>query len=588
MWYMPIEKLTDLVIAQIAAGEVIETPVAAIKELVENSIDAGAKNIEIQLRDLGLTSLIVRDDGKGMDVQDLPLALESFATSKIHSSDDLYNIVSMGFRGEALSSIRSISRVTIESKLAGANRAWKITGEGQTISAPQPCALPSGTRVIVENLFFNVPIRKKFLHGDAQIKQSIMELIISYAISHYHLGFKCAIDEELLVNTPIAKSLSERLEQVYSRTFMNSMVPVYHEDIPDNKIKIHGYLSGSGFYHSRAVFIKFFVNNRPVVFAPLVRLLKKAYGELLPSGKFPSAFIFIDIDPNAIDVNVHPQKKEIRFKDETEISNAVFRALSRGIENRGSVDIGHKLRKISRNHPAATTSENPLYALPLELNHPLHVNDGGKIVFQEPQVLNSHRKNILRPEIIHSRLFNTFILASSGEGIFLMDQHTAHERIQYEKYLMKIRKNEISKQALLVPIVIDLSPSEKNLLENNFARISEFGFDLEDFGPAGIKINSVPAYLVKGEESDAIRILLTALSQDNKINAEILFDNMAKSLSCRSALKKGEQASLQDYSEILEKLYTCEQPLRCPHGRPTIIHISKNDILDLFNRPANQ
>jgi len=583
-----ILQLSELIIAQIAAGEVIESPVAVIKELVENSIDAGAKNIEVLLRDMGMTSLQVRDDGAGISLDDLPLALASFATSKISSSDDLFQIVSMGFRGEALSSIRSVAKVTIESRQAGADRSWKITGEGDLISKPEPCALPAGTRVLVENLFFNVPIRKKFLQSDAKIKQAIVELVTSYAVSYPEIGFKCAIEDDQVINLPPETGLSGRLDQVYQGSFMKSMNPVYYEDQSTYEMKIQGYISGSGSYHSRAVFVKFFVNRRPVIYPPLLRLLKKAYGELLPPGKFPAAFLFVEIDPAAIDVNVHPQKKEIRFKDEALVSEAVYTSILRGVENKGSVDVSFKLRQAVKKSSLSGGGDNVSYTPLLEFETPAYVSDVNKnISYGEPtRAAQTGERSIVLPEVIHSRLFDTFILASSREGIFLIDQHTAHERIQYEKYLEKIRRGEVGKQTLLAPVVVELSPAEKNLLQDNYNRIGKLGFDLEDFGPAGIKINSAPTYLFKGQESEGIRVLLNILSGDDKINQEILFDHMAKSLSCRSAIKKGEQASLEDYSEIIEKLYRCQQPLRCPHGRPTVIHLSKNDILGLFNRPT--
>ncbi|MDH4263735.1 MAG: DNA mismatch repair endonuclease MutL [Spirochaetia bacterium] len=588
---MAIHKLTDLIIAQIAAGEVIESPVAVVKELIENSIDAGSKKIEIYLRDMGMTSLQVRDDGKGIGHDDLPLALESFATSKINSSDDLFEINSMGFRGEALSSIRSVSKVTIESKLEGSDRAWKIYGEGDFISKPESCALPSGTRILVENLFFNVPIRKKFLHSDVKIKQSIIELLISYAISYPETGFVCTIDDDQVLNSPPSESLYERLEQIYSNSFMKSMTPFYFKDHEnDTNIKIEGYLSGSGFYHSRSIFIKFFVNRRPVIYLPLIKLLKKAYGELLPPGKFPAAFIFVEIDPSVIDVNVHPQKKEIRFKDDAHISDAVYKSILRGIENKGSVNISHKLRFGIKNITNRDSNLEKSYNQSLEFDTPIYVSEINKPVIEVPLQLKSeglkYKSKINQPEMIHSRLFDTFILASSREGVFLIDQHTAHERIQYEMYLKKIRQNEASKQTLLSSVVVELSPSEKILLNGNFKVINDFGFDIEDFGPAGIKITSVPSYLARGQESEGIRVLLNILSGDAGINQEIMFDHMAKSLSCRSAIKKGEQASLEDYSEIIGKLYECEHPFRCPHGRPTVIHLSKNDILGFFNRPT--
>jgi len=579
---MSIHKLTDLIIAQIAAGEVIESPSAVIKELLENSIDADSRKIEVNLVDMGMTSIQIRDDGKGIVPEDLPLALESFATSKIHSSDDLFRIASMGFRGEALSSIRSVSRITMESKVSELNHAWKIYGEGDFISQPQPCALPSGTRVVVENLFFNVPIRKKFIQNDIKLKQSIIELVISYAIAYPEIGWICSIDDEQLLNLPLASNLSQRLDQVYSGNFMKSMNPVYFEL---NGLKIQGYLSGSGVFHSRPVFIKFFVNQRPVTYAPLLKLLKRAYGELLPPGKYPAAFLFIDVDPADIDVNVHPQKKEIRFKDEALVDDVVYKSILKGIENRGSVDVSYKLRQTLKKDPLS--SNIPMYTQSLNFDTPLYASDVNQKINVASDTFhrNVNLEDRIQPELIHSRLFDTFILATSRSGVFLIDQHTAHERIQYEMYLEKIKNNEVIQQTLLMPVVMELSPSEKSILSGNSDRISKFGFDLEDFGPAGIKINSVPAYILKGEEGEAMRVLLNLLSSDDHTSQEVLFDHMAKALSCRTAIKKGEQASLLDYSEIIEKLYQCNQPLRCPHGRPTVIFLSKNDILGLFNRP---
>jgi DNA mismatch repair protein MutL len=574
---MSIHKLPDLIIVQIAAGEVIESPVAVVKELIENSIDAKANKIEITLEDNGLSTIQVRDNGTGIEPGELSLALESFATSKIKNSDDLFNIMSMGFRGEALSSIRSISQVTIESKTVNSEHAWQITGEGDNISEPEPSALPEGTRIIVKNLFYNVPIRKKFLAAENKISQDILEIVTSYAIAHPEITFICNMQEKQFLNFAAQNSISERLNQIYQPSFMTSMSALYYEE---PALKIQGYISGSGFFHSRPVFIKSFVNTRPIHYSPLHKIIKKAYGELLPPGKHAAAFLFFNIEPDLIDVNVHPQKKEIRFKNEQRINEVIFNAINRAIENKGTIDISHKL--INYRQPEAAIKKE-YNNLALDFQTPLLVREASL----ENVALDTKSENILfSPEIIHSRIFDTFILASSRDGVFLIDQHTAHERIQYEYYLAKLKNREVVNQSLLNPVSVNISPSEKKILLEGIRIANELGFEIEDFGPAGIKILSVPEYLAEGEEPEALRILINKISGGSELPDEIIFDSLAKSLSCRSAVKKGEQVSLKDYPEIIAKLYKCKNPLRCPHGRPTVIHFSKKDIFGFFNRPV--
>ncbi|MDH4199643.1 MAG: DNA mismatch repair endonuclease MutL [Spirochaetia bacterium] len=572
---MPIHKLPDLIIAQIAAGEVIESPAAVVKELIENSMDARADKIEIVVEDAGLASIQIRDNGTGILREELSLALESFATSKIQNSDDLFNISSMGFRGEALSSIRSVSHVTIESKTAESEYAWKITGEGNLVSKPEPSALPDGTRIIVKNLFYNVPVRKQFLAKEKKINHDILELVTSYATVRPEISFICSIDGKQLIHFPARNSVSERLTQIYENTFMKSMTPLYYKE---PSLNIQGYTSGSGFFHSRPVFIKFFVNQRPVHYAPLFKILKRAYGELLPPGKFAAAFLMLEIDPELIDVNVHPQKKEIRFKDEMHINEIIYNAINRALENRGTIDISRKFANLQKAQPDKV-GYTPSF---LDFSPPLLVKEDAPHI--EAGTPSSNIQFF--PEIIHSRIFDTFILASSRDGVFLIDQHTAHERIQYESYLEKLKNRKIVRQRLLNPASINVSPSEKKLLQDSMTILNGMGFEIEDFGPAGIKIFSVPEYLAEGEEQEALRTIINIISEQTELPGEVLFDSLAKSLACKSAVKKGDQISLKDYPEIIARLYKCKNPLRCPHGRPTVIHFSKKNIFEFFNRPA--
>lgn len=617
-----IHKLSDTLISQIAAGEVIISPVEAIKELLENSLDAQAQRIEIFVTQGGLANIQVRDDGDGIEPQDLPLALASFATSKIDTVDDLFNIYTMGFRGEALSSIRSVSSIQIESRRRGAEGAWKISGEGETISEPQASPLPAGTRIVVDNLFFNVPIRKKFLKKENSLNKEISDLVVDYALAHPNIAFNLHIDSKSRLDLAPAKNLTQRIEHLFGYDFAEKLIPAYAEK---DDTQLEGYISNFHSHHSRSNFIRLFINSRPVNYRPLLSILRSAYGELLPPGKFPAALLFLNLPPDLIDVNVHPQKKEVRFRDSSAIDAFLRSSLLKTIEGGGAIqarklanlkgpkrrpwehhpnDLAPPQTSDPENRQGETTGQGFTSTPPKNSAPPQEQN----LDFQPPLVLReafelygrgSQSEEPLsgeKPRFIHTTLFDTIIVATSQDGLYLIDQHTAHERIQYERFLQKLATPKAAaatleedtgrapSQSLVDPIPIQLTPGDRLLLESHAWELRQVGFALEDLGPAGAALGEIPAYLKAREAEGALHSALAFFDKNPEGDLPALFDHIAKSLACRSAVKKGESLPQASHAELIERLYQCKNPARCPHGRPTVVRLDQSEIFSLFKR----
>jgi len=586
-----IKELSELIVSQIAAGEVIESPVAVVKELLENSLDAEPEKIEIFIQNNGLDSIQIRDDGSGIDKNDLPLALKSFATSKIKSIEDIHQIITMGFRGEALSSIRSVSKITIDSRVASSPNGWKISAEADTIYAVSPSAIPKGTRVVVEELFFNVPVRKKFISAEKRLKKEYIDLVTTYAIAHENKSFSLFLEGDNKIQVPKSKNLKERMEKIYTAEFSEKLIPLYNNK---KGITVEGFISGINSYHSTSGFIKFYVNKRPVEYKGAIALLRRAYGELLPSGSFPAAFLFFEIDPDLIDVNIHPQKKEIRFDEEIEFEKFLITTLSNTLSRSGAIPYSHIKNRPS---PEVVNRNNNTLAEP-SLQYAIELSAfEKKASLSETEHFSEHsdaatpvnkESRDFKPQKILGKILDTYIVASSEKGIFLVDQHTAHERIRYEEILEKLKNKIAVSQKLLHPLAVQFSPGEKEALKNYQSEIESIGFFLEDLGPAGICITDIPEYVKNNMEEKALRLLLTLLENNsknhNKVSSAELFDQMAKSMACRGAVKKGEEISLASMEELLKELVKCKEPSRCPHGRPVIVFINKDEIDMMFKR----
>ncbi|MCS6984032.1 MAG: DNA mismatch repair endonuclease MutL [Leptospiraceae bacterium] len=569
-----IHKLSPLLISQIAAGEVIEGPAEVVKELVENSLDAGASKIEIFCDEAGLKSIQVRDNGEGILKEDLPLALESFATSKLTSFSDMLCLPSFGFRGEALAAIRSVAKITIESRHREENRAWFIEAEQEEISSIKPSSLPCGTRVVVEGLFAKLPVRRQFLKKERFLKRDILDTVINLSLAHPNVHFELYLDKEQSLFLPPAASLTERLRALYGASIEEKIQPVYHKK---DGYEVEGYISQYHFYRNSPADIRFFVKKRPIRYRRLLPLLRQIYGELLPSGRFPFCILFLSAEEGEVDFNVHPQKKEVRFRNEEAMLQFLADALKEVVEQRGPYELKQLTPKENLSfYVGASQTFDFLPQFTLE-EPPLNEEESPD---EKPLVT----KKLIVPQKIHAQLFDTFLLCSGEEGILLIDQHTAQERIFYEDFLEKLAAPKPASQELATPIELILSPAENLLLEQNLKDLEALGFVVEFLGVAGYCLRAVPIYVGPGEEAEALQLALRILEKEAPLSSTSLFEQLAKNLACRSAIRKGESLSHQEAEELLWRLFACKTPARCPHGRPTMVFLGREDVFRLFRR----
>lgn len=572
-----IRKLDDQLIAQIAAGEVIESPAAIIKELVENAIDAGAHDIDIRIEGDGFGEIQVRDDGQGIYAEDLPLAVTSFATSKIASLDELIAAQTMGFRGEALGSIAAVSRLKIESRQKDASLGAAIAVDESGMHS-EASPIEKGTRVIVRDLFYNIPVRRDYYQNAHKIRRQVSETLTQLTVAHPEIAFRYRLGEEDPVVLPACQNLLERLGGIWGAKLGADLLPLFHEA---DGLMLEGYISKFYFYRTHASDMRLWVNQRPVQYKPLTMLLRNAYGELMPKGKFPFAALFLSVAPREVDVNVHPQKREVRFKNEVTVQNFLRQAFTRTIGAEGGIAAASMVRmpttagsapvtlpkRLTGLDPKSVAREESLFA------------PGGTLSIAEPEI-GVFPQNL----VLHARLFNTFIVATGEDGLYLIDQHTAHERINYEHFQDLLAAKKDITQRLVHPLPVGSGIFSRDRIRNAGERLRSLGFEVGDLGPAGFSLQAVPGYVETGEETSALETALAAIEASGEAETSDLFDQLAKDLSCRHAIRKGETASLTDFRELIDRLKTCRMPLRCPHGRPTVVRIDEKEVFAYFKR----
>lgn len=634
-----IKILDDLTIQKIAAGEVIERPGSIVKELVENSIDAGAKNIVIEIKNGGKSYIRITDDGDGMDDEDLKLAFKRHSTSKLSSIDDLYNIISLGFRGEALSSIVSIARVEVLTKTKDNLGGLRAVVENGEIASIDSIGCPKGTTIIVEDLFYNIPVRKKFLKSDMSEGNFISNIVNNLALGHFDISFKFIRDNKVILNTGRNKNKLDSIYKVLGGDISNNLLPVKYED---HNFKMKGYISNNNLYRGNRGHEYLYVNNRYVFNPGISRVIENRYKSLIPINRFPVFILYIDINPNKIDVNIHPTKEEIKFIEKDiifgTISNVIYNHLnpSIGVPKMNfeveTKDKDEALPQLSSDNNSSNLSDsvesqfddiivhdftniefeskesynNDLKAdnkeLKLEIikdEDPLvkesFIDSIEYINFEEKSEENRDMpKNIgeaqkiedilLNIEII-GRTFNTYIIVESKEDekLYFIDQHAAHERVMYEKYKKEYAEEEIYIQQLLSPEILELTDSEKNNLMENIQLFRELGFDLEEFGTNTMAIRGMPMIFGVPSAKDLILDVLDKLDGNLKTNYDLQIEKIMK-LACTNAIKSGDKLDDKEIYKLIEDLIECDSPYTCPHGRPTMIEMSKKRIEKEFLR----
>ncbi len=579
-----IEILKDQVASQIAAGEVIERPTSVVKELVENSIDSDATEISIIILEAGKKLIEVSDNGLGIPIDELRLAVTRHATSKIVSADELYSIRTLGFRGEALASIASVSQFEILSRFQFEEIGGKLVIEAGKEVSFEKTGTPIGTRIRVRNLFFSVPARLKFLKTDLYEKQRISALIMRYSLAYPLIRFKLAIEDRVIFQTNGNGDKREILIQLYGLDTARKMLEI---SMQEEGYSLSGFISPIAITKSNRKDITFFINGRWVQDIALSAALIKAYQTMIMVGRYPIAVIFLDIPSQQVDVNVHPTKAEVRFQRPDYLFNLVQRATRRALLAYNPVpEISPKnwLKQDSNENQAEISwfpaNENPLSSGDSDNESLLDTtkNTGGT---QDQFSIPNIKKSALLKLIGQIGLM--YIVAEGPDGLYLIDQHAAHERVLFEK-LMSQYSQRIPSQSLLSPEIVTLPPNQSILLTGKISILNKLGFEVNEFGDNTFQIRSIPAILIGLDPISAIRVIVDDFEDDETPLKNKIEEQIAARVCKRAAVKAGQVLTIQEQEILLRDLENCNSPRTCPHGRPTMIHLSVDLLEKQFGR----
>jgi DNA mismatch repair protein MutL len=596
---MSIKVLPAEVAAKIAAGEVVERPASVVKELVENAIDAGATEIKIEIRQGGIRLMRVVDSGCGIPGDEVELAFARHSTSKLESASDLARVSTLGFRGEALASIAAVAQVTLVSRTAQESVGTQVKVENGTIVGCEGKGCPQGTVVTVENLFYNVPARLKFLRRESTEAGHISQLVSCYALAYPELRFSLLRDGRLAFQSTGSGKLYDVLVKVYGLEAARQMLPVESDNGVSDRdlrptaegdqtsIRVHGYVSSPSLHRSNRRYLTFFVNRRWVQDRSLSYAASEAYHTLLPTGRYPIVVLNVDLDPAEVDVNVHPTKREVRFRRGNEVFAAVQKAVRRVLTE------GSPLPTVaSRPHPVGSPAEGPsLWGQPRRLTgvggerRPL-----GQLAMEiqrtAEDALSTAVPPQLRPKLpmlrVLGQLGQTYIIAEGPGGMYLIDQHTAHERVLYERFTAERARMAVASQQLLSPLPLELTPRQHAAMAEHVEALTELGFEIEPFGGETFLLRAVPAALERGDIGQAVTEILDELAEEG--TGETREETALISVVCHSAVRAGQTLSMEEMRDLVRQLEETNLPHTCPHGRPTMIHLSAEQLAREFGR----
>jgi DNA mismatch repair protein MutL len=605
---MRIRHLPDYLVNQIAAGEVVERPAAAVKELVENAIDAGATQIDIDIRNGGKSLIQIRDNGHGMSAEELEAATERHATSKL-PDDDLVNITHLGFRGEALPSIGSVSRLTIKSRAANQDNAFEISMQGGKKQKIAPCAHGQGTTIDVKDLFYATPARLKFLKTDRAEYGAIKDTVLRIAMAFPDIGFKLSHDGDVKLNLTAENGdlfarRKERISAVLGKEFGENSIPVNAER---EDIKITGYTSLPTLNRATSQYQYLFVNGRPVKDRMILGCVRAAYMDVLHSGRHPLSVLFLELPSEQVDVNVHPAKAEVRFRDAGLVRGLIISALKHALREGGQVTsstLSHQA--LERMRPSANTNPLPMSrgnqpAVPSYYTQ--HSGQGN--LAEKPQEfyapmegLNqpSARADVFQDEAIPSaayplgaaraQIHENYIIAQSKNGLVVVDQHAAHERLVYEKLKKQMDEGQVKSQGLLVPEIIDLDETKIQKLLDQGELLDRFGLKIEAFGQDSISVQGIPH--IMGEKVDIKKLIYDIIDEiEENETTEKLQKSLYEILStaaCHGSIRSGRRLNIDEMNALLRQMEDTENSGHCNHGRPTYITLDLKDIEKLFGR----
>ena len=633
-----INLLDSSIYNRISAGEVVERPSSVVKELVENCLDANSTNITIEIKDGGTKLIKITDNGDGIFYNDLKKAFLPHATSKISNVNDLDSISTLGFRGEALASIAAVSKVELFSKTKESEIGGKICINGGIFEEETEYGCADGTTIIVKDLFFNTPARLKFLKSNKQEESAITNIINRLILANPNISFKYIIDGKIIYNS-VTKGIKEKIYTIYGKEFVENMIEISHQT---DKYKVFGYISLPSFCKSNKTYQTLIVNGRYVANNLISVALSNAYENFLMKGKFPVYILNLELNFEDIDVNVHPSKMEVKFKDSKEIFNLFYsKVLETLNENNCPIDfnfsnksvnveeidnkenkvfveenflkkieggfsfnalenISNELKNINVSIPKYVENDKISVLNTTENNNLVLKNDNDFMNNNAPisteNIMNNNlfetaptKEEKFQEEMkiglnykLIGNLFNTYIIIESGEDSYLIDQHAGHERLLYDKFIEQFETNKIINQPLLIPFIFNVNEIEDELIENNLDMFKYFGFEIENFGRLTYKINSVPNLLNDINLKDFVDEILSNLTKISANNEQI--KNKFAQMACKSAVKGGQNLSKEEIEILLTQIFSKKTTLLCPHGRPICVKLTKYEIEKMFKR----
>lgn len=572
--FMPIRILPDEVASQIAAGEVVERPASVVKELMENSIDAGADEISIQVKGAGKELIEVVDNGNGIPTEELSIAVSRHATSKLSTSEDLFKISTLGFRGEALASIGSVSRLILTSRTPAADMGKRLTLEAGHIKSVEPIGVSIGTSARVEDLFFNVPARLKFLKSDLTERRHIDELVTRYALAYPDVRFDLHQENRQSLLSNGNGNRREVLAALYGAEVARQMLEVLAEF---DDLEVTGFISPTSLTRSNRREITFFVNGRWIQDVTLTTALLRAYHTLLMVGRYPIAILFLNLPSEMVDVNVHPAKAEVRFREKDGVFSGVHRAVRRALLAYTPVPEMNKGLDWIQTERARSAFSGSNWHLPSGIEQ-----TGGHSDFQTDVGSKSGRDiSTIRVPLLRlvGQIAAAYLVAEGPDGLYLVDQHAAHERILFERFMAQ-KDDRVPSQTLLEPVAVDFPPQAGRLIGEQLPILKQLGFEVELFGSNTYLIRAIPALLQGSDPASALRVLVEDYEEDETpLEAEVEARIIAR-VCKRSAIKAGQVLSIEEQKALLKDLEACQSPRTCPHGRPTMIYLS----VDLLER----
>lgn len=583
-----IQVMSEGLANKIAAGEVVERCSSIVKELVENSIDAHASNITIHLLKGGLESIQVIDDGEGMDAQDAHMAFGRHATSKLIRDDDLFFISTMGFRGEALPSIASVSEV--ELKTSNGDTSTYLHIKGGEILEDGSSDLRVGTSITISNLFYNTPARLKYLKAENTELYNIVNLVEKLSLAHPGIKFTLTNNEKVLLKTSGSNQLLKTIHEIYGLQVSNKMLEF---KASSNDFDIYGYICKPEVLKSNRNDMNTFVNDRVVRNMDINRAINDAYYTYKPEGKYPVVVLKINTDPTLVDVNIHPTKQDIKLSKINDLYDLIYKTLKDALYQ--NLLIPNALKEESVNiikdsviadivNSMAKKEEKDF--IQTELDFKVSNDKEDLEVSTDEVIVNKEMKSLVLYPV--GLALGTYIIAQNTEGIFLIDQHAAQERVNYERYMKALRKREVTTTRLLIPITIEVSTSDALILKEQIPFMNSLGFIIEEFGVNTFKVSGHPTWILKDYEEESVRKIIDLVVLNKEGFDPVKFnENIAITLACKMSIKANMHISHEAQEKLLNELVLCDNPYNCPHGRPTIIKFSIYDLERMFKRVMN-